>query len=194
MFILKYLAFLLSGCRAFCDCCSAEIQPLRPCTLWHGPYIHTSAHCSVLCLGFRAHSYSTDCAAGGARATARTSVRAARPALRARHRRRNRWQHGAREPSATAATVRHRAASQTSDVCTHNSVHSCSLLLAHGEARADMGIYRSVLTQTDFEVDFSFAAPAATESVSVREHSRTHSLTSCTVGCALSKPVSRPIQ
>jgi hypothetical protein len=80
-------------------------------------------------------------------------------------------------------------------VCTHNSVHSVhSLLLAHGEARAGMGMYRSVLTQTDFEVDFSFAAPAATESVSVREHSRTHSLTSCPVGCALSKPVSRPIQ
>jgi hypothetical protein len=48
-----------------------------------------------------------------------------------------------------------------------------------------MGIYRSVLTQTDFEVDFSFAAPKANESVSVREHSLTHSLTSCPVGCAL---------
>ena len=36
-----------------------------------------------------------------------------------------------------------------------------------------MDIYRSVLTQTDFEVDFSFAAPKANESVSVREHSLT---------------------
>jgi hypothetical protein len=39
-----------------------------------------------------------------------------------------------------------------------------------------MDIYRSVLTQTDFEVDFSFAAPKANESVSVREHSLADSL------------------
>ena len=44
-----------------------------------------------------------------------------------------------------------------------------------------MGIYRSVLTQTDFEVDFSFAVkPKANESV--REHS-------LAVGCT--KPIDR---